>query len=417
MAEWRGWIGLAVLVTIAWLFSERRSDVRWRPVVLGIVLQLVLGLVLLKLGGARQALGTLNEVVLVLQRATDAGTSFVFGYLGGGAAPYATENPQNSFILAFRALPLLLVVSAVSSLLFFWRVLPVIVRAFSWVLQRTMGIGGALGVGASANVFVGMTEAPLLVRPYLAGMSRSELFALMTTGMATIAGTVMVLYASILVPVIPDAMGHILVASLLSAPSALLLAGIIIPEPGETSTTSPKDVPLPPTATSSMDAITRGTLDGLQLWLNILAMLVVLLALVHLANVLLGLLPEVAGSALSLQRVLGWVMAPLMWLIGIPWADAQQAGTLMGIKTVLNELIAYVELSHLSADELGERSRLITMYALCGFANFGSLGIMIGGLGAMAPERRQEIVDLGLRSILAGTLATLMTGAVVGLLV
>jgi concentrative nucleoside transporter, CNT family len=357
----------------------------------------------------------LNDLVGALREATQAGTALVFGYLGGGSAPFALAYPQNAFVFAFRALPLILVVSALSALLFHWRILPAVVCGFAWVLRRTLGIGGALGLGAAANIFVGMTEAPLLIRPYLKSLSRAELFALMTTGMATIAGTVMVLYAGIIGPVVPNAMGHILVASIVSAPAALLVAGVMIPE-----TNAGRDsdaAPLVRQSQSAMDAVTRGTLDAIPLMLNVMAMLVVLVALVTLANQLLGLLPGVAEAPLTLQRVLGWVMAPVVWTIGIPWAEAQTAGALMGVKTVLNEFVAYLDLAALPAGALSERSRLIMTYALCGFANFGSLGIMIGGMGAMAPERRGEIVALGMKSILAGTLATLMTGAVVGILI
>jgi CNT family concentrative nucleoside transporter len=236
----------------------------------------------------------------------------------------------------------------------------------------------------------------------------------MTCGMATIAGTVMVLYASILGPVVEDAMGHILTASLISAPAALMVAGILVPHPAHEHPDERTEIRHDYGGT--MDAITRGTLDAIPLFLNIIAMLVVLVALVTIANQLLGLLPDAAGEPLTLQRLLGWVMAPVVWLIGIPWAEAQTAGALMGVKTILNELLAYLELTGLPEEALSERSRLIMTYALCGFANFGSLGIMIGGLGAMAPERRREIVALGMKSILAGTLATLMTGAVVGML-
>jgi CNT family concentrative nucleoside transporter len=407
-------LGLVLITALAWVLSEDRRAVRPRLILAGIGLQILLALLLLKLPPAKQAFLALNDLVLALQRATQAGTELVFGFLGGGAAPFETLYPEHSFVLAFRALPLLLVISALSALLFHWRILPVLVRGFAWALRRTLGTGGPLGLAAAANVFVGMTEAPLLIRPYLAGLSRSALFGVMTCGMATVAGTVMVLYASILGPVIPDAMGHILTASLISAPAALMIAGILVPDPtpiGDTPT------PIAREARGAMDAITRGTLDAIPLWLNILAMLVVMVALVGLANELLGLLPSVSGEPLTAQRLLGWLMAPLVWLIGIPWYEATAAGALMGVKTVLNELVAYLELARLPEGTLSDRSQIIMTYALCGFANFGSLGILIGGLGAMAPERRPEIVALGMKSILAGTLATLMTGAVVGLLI
>lgn len=411
----QGLIGLALLLGLAWLLSEDRSAVNRRLVIGGLLLQFVLALLLLKLPLVRELLVGLNGLVLALQDATQAGTELVFGYLGGGQAPFELVYPQNSFILAFRALPLVLVISALSALLFHWRILPILVRGFAGLLRGVLGVGGPLGLGAAANIFVGMTEAPLLIRPYLSGMSRSALFALMTCGMATIAGTMMVLYAGFLGSVIPDAMGHILIASLISAPAALMLSGVLIPEGRDHAV---QTVPsIESEAQSSMDAVTRGTLAAIPLWLNIIAMLIVMLALVALANGLLGLLPDLAGEPLSFQRLLGWLMAPVVWSIGIPWDEAQAAGALMGVKTILNELVAYLQLAGLPEASLSERSRLIMSYALCGFANLGSLGIMIGGLGAMAPERRGEIVALGMRSVLAGTMATLMTGAVVGLLV
>ena len=407
-------LGLGVILVLAWLASERRRAVSPRLVIAGLALQVALALLLLKLPLAQTAFLALTDLVLSVQRATQAGTELVFGFLGGGAAPFETRYPHNSFVLAFQALPLILVISAVSALLFHWRVLPPVVRGFAWLLRRTMGTGGALGLGAAANVFVGMTEAPLLIRPYLAGLSRAALFALMTCGMATVAGTVMVLYAGILADTVPDAMGHILTASLISAPAALMIAGILVPDHPDAADRAIVAIRIE--SRSSMDAITRGTLDAIPLWLNILGMLIVMVALVSLANQILGLLPAVAGEPLTAQRILGWAMAPVVWLIGIPWSEAQVAGSLMGIKTILNELIAYLELAGTASTELSDRSRLIMTYALCGFANLGSLGIMIGGLGAMAPARREEIVALGLKSVLAGTMATLMTGAVVALI-
>jgi CNT family concentrative nucleoside transporter len=406
-------VGLFALTLIAWLLSEKRTAFPWRLATAGIASQLLLALILLKLPAAQGFFLALNQALLTLQEATSAGTRFVFGYLGGGETPFETLPGTSSFVLAFQALPIILLMSALSALLFHWRVLPWLVRGFAWALRRTLGIGGALGLGSAANVFVGMVEAPLLVRPYLERLSRAELFALMTTGMATVAGTMMALYAAVLNPVLPGAMGHILTASLISAPAAVMLALILVP-PGTDVTEG--QLATDQVDRSAMDAITRGTLDGLRLLANIVAMLVVLVALVHLLNQMLGLLPEVAGSAVSLQRLLGWLMAPLMWLIGIPWAEATTAGALMGTKTVLNEFLAYLDLAALPPDALSDRSRLILTYALCGFANFGSLGIMIGGLGAMAPSRRDEIVALGMKSILAGTLATCMTGAVVALI-
>jgi CNT family concentrative nucleoside transporter len=327
--------------------------------------------------------------------------------------PFIEAYPGAAFILAFRALPLVLVISALSALLFHWQILPLIVRGFSWCLRKTMGLGGAEGLGVSANVFVGMVESPLFVRPYLEKMTRSELFTLMTAGMATIAGTVMVLYASILGDAIPGVMGHILTASIISVPAAVTVAKVMIPETG--SPTGGQLAVAHPDA-GSMDAVTRGTLQGVELLINIIAMLVVLVALVHLLNTILGILPDMGRQPLTLQRIVGGAMAPVVWLMGVPWQEAPVAGSLMGVKTMLNELLAYLELSRLAPGTLSERSMLIMTYAMCGFANPGSLGIMIGGMGTMAPGRRSEIVALGLRSVAAGTLATCMTGAVVGIL-
>ena len=409
----RSILGLAVFAGIAWLVSENRKKVSIRMVLTGFGLQIVAGVFLLKLPLFGRLFLYLNNVVTALEESTKAGTSAVFGFLGGAPLPYEELIPNSSITLAFRALPLILVISALSAVLFYWKILPAVVKAFSWVLQRSMRIGGAEGLGVSANIFVGMVEAPLLIRPYLKNMTRSELFSVMTCGMATIAGTVLVLYASMLSGVIPNALGHILTASIISAPAAITIAKIMVPE---TESLTAGDLVPPGEYRSSMDAVTKGTTQGIQLILSVVAMIIVLVALVHLVNIILGLFPDPGGRPVTLQRLLGYVMAPVVWLMGIPWQDAGTAGSLMGTKTVLNELIAYMDMSNLADGELAERSRLILMYAMCGFANPGSLGIMIGGMGTMAPERRDEIVALGFRSILAGTLATCMTGAVAGIL-
>jgi len=409
----QGLSGLVVFAGIAWLISENRRRVRVATVIAGIVIQLTVGLILLKLPIFRDFFISLNRLVLALEESTAAGTSMVFGYLGGGDLPFAEKYPGAGFILAFQALPLILVISALSSLLFYWKILPLVVKSFSWLLQRSMRLGGAEGLGVSANIFVGMVESPLFIRPYLKHMTRSEIFTLMTTGMATIAGTVMVLYASILGNVIPDIMGHILTASIISVPAAVMISKIMIPETGELTS---GELASPEPALSAMDAVTKGTIQGVQLLINIIAMLIVLVALVHLVNLILGLLPDLGGRSVTLQRLLGLVMAPVVWLMGIPWQEAPAAGALMGTKTILNEFLAYLDMSRLAKGTLSPRSIVIMTYAMCGFANPGSLGIMIGGMGTMAPERRDEIVALGLRSIVAGTLATCMTGAVVGII-
>ncbi len=409
----QGVLGLAFLIGLAWLISENRKQVRIKTILAGLVAQFAIALVLLKIAFFRDIFFVLNRAVEILDRATTAGTTFVFGYLGGGRLPFAETEPGASFVFAAKALPIVLVVSALSSVLFYWRVLPWIVRGFSWMLRRTMNIGGAVAVGAAANVFLGMVEAPLLIRPYLARLTRSELFVTMTCGMANVAGTVMVIYALILGPVMPDALGHILVASIISTPAAILLSLILIPETGEVTAGR---VEPPQAATGTMDAVVKGTADGIVLLINIVAMLIVLIALVALVNETLSLLPFAAGKPLTLQRILGWLFAPVAWLIGIPWSEAMTAGSLLGTKTVLNEFVAYVDLAALPAAALSPDSKRIMVYALCGFANLGSLGILIGGMGAMAPERRGEIVALGGKTIISGTMATCMTGAIVGLL-
>jgi CNT family concentrative nucleoside transporter len=410
---WQSLAGLVVFVALAWAMGENRRAVRWQTMAIGVTMQVVLALVLLKGPFVREAFLSLNQAILALEASTRAGTAFVFGYLGGGPLPFEEPYPGASFVLAFQALPLVLLVSALSAVLFYWKVLPWVVRGFAWGLQKTFGIGGTEGLGVSANIFVGMVEAPLFIRPYLERMTRSEIFAVMTCGMATIAGTVMVLYASILNPVIPDVMGHILTASIISAPAAITIAKVMVPE---TDLLTPGQLVAPEPARSTMDALTKGTLQGVSLLINIVAMLIVLVACVHLANIMMHFLPTAGGQPLTLQRVLGWLMAPVVFLMGIPWSEAFTAGSLMGTKTVLNELLAYIDMSRLPAGSLSDRSLLIMTYAMCGFANPGSLGIMIGGLGTMAPARRDEIVSLGWKAVIAGTLATCMTGAVVGLL-
>jgi CNT family concentrative nucleoside transporter len=405
--------GITVLVILCWAISENRKTIPWRLVAGGLGLQLVLALLLLKFPPAHVIFDRLNDGVEALQAATQAGTSFVFGYLGGGEAPFVTTQAGSTFIFAFQALPLVLVISALSALLYYWRILPAIVKGFAWVLRRSMGIGGAAGMATVANIFVGMVEAPLFIKPYMERLSRSALFMVMVSGMATISGTVLVLYATILSGTIPDAAGHLLTASLISAPAALMVAGLMIP-PAEKDDAS---VALPPSEDhNAMEALVKGTSDGLQLLLHIIALLVVLVSLVALANQIIGLFPDIAGEPLSLQRMLGWIMAPVAWLMGIPWAEASSAGSLLGTKTILNELIAYADMAAMPAGTLSERSELIMTYALCGFANFGSLAIMIGGLGTLCPSRRPEVIELGIRSIIGGTLATCLTGAVVGLI-
>jgi CNT family concentrative nucleoside transporter len=412
MMRFQGLLGIIVFLGIAWVISEKKKSVKYTTILTGVLVQFAIAGILLYIPFFKTFFLILNNAVLSLESATRAGTSFVFGYIGGGTPPFLLQDPGANFILAFQALPLVLIIGALSALLFYWKIMPVVVKAFSFMLQKTMNIGGALGLGASTTIFLGMVEAPLVIKPYLRTMTRSELFSLMTVGMACIAGTVMVLYATILKGVIPDPIGHILVASFIHVAAAITVARIMVPETGEE--TSGSFVPQQ-NAASSMDAVVKGTMDGLHLLLNIIALLVVMVALVYLANLIIGLLPNMGGQPLSLQRILGLIMAPVVWLFGIPWSEAQTAGYLMGTKTILNELLAFLEMAKLPTGALDDRSRLIMTYALSSFANFGSLGILIGGLGSLAPERRDEIVGLGIKALVAGTLATCMTGAVIGI--
>ena len=406
--------GLAAFLALAWAISENRAAVRGRIVWPGLALSAALGIAMLELPALQAIFAALARAVGAVAEATRAGTAFVFGYLGGGDLPFEPSRPENIFVLAFQALPIVVVMSALTALLFHWRIIPLLVRGAALVLRGTLGVGGAVGLSTAANIFVGMVEAPLVIRPYLARLTRGEMFIVMTGGMAGIAGTVMVLYAVLLAPIIPEAFGHILIASVLGAPLAIVIGHIMVPDTGGVAQTHEAPA-LERAADSAIDAVAKGTQAGVELLINIVASLVVLVALVALANALLGLVPEIAGAPVTLQRALGLAMAPVCWLMGVPWAEAQSAGALMGVKTVLNELIAYAELARLPPEVLSPRSRLIMLYALCGFANFGSLGIMIAGLSTMAPTRRGEIVGLGMKSIVSGTLCTCLMGALAGL--
>ncbi len=386
---------------------------------MGVLLQFAFGIALMKIPLFQRALEALNGVVISLTQATRAGTSFVFGYLGGGEVPWASTGAGSNFIFAFQSLPLILIISALSALLFYWNIIPPIVRGFAWILRRTIGVGGPAGIAVTMNIFVGNVEAPLVIKPYLKSETRAGLFVIMTAGMAMVAGTVMVLYATLLEGLIPNPIGQIITSSIMAAPATIVIAFIMVPEDPAilAAGRDPSDVMLPPPpGDTTMSVIARGTIDGVQILINVIAMLIVLVALVSLANSIIGVFPDVAGAPITLQRMFGWVMSPIALLMGIPVSEAFTAGSLLGTKTVLNELVAYTELSQLPPDALSERSRLIMTYALCGFANFSSVGITIGGLGAMAPERRDDIVALAPRALVSGTLATCLSAAVVGIL-
>ncbi len=414
--------GLVVFIGIAVLFSEQRRMLNWQLLASGLGLQFLVAFVMFRFELLQALLNALNRVVVAIADATETGSLFVFGYLGGDpsnvAYPFSVDNPEATVILAFRILPLILIFTVLSAILWHFRILPLIVRGFSIVLRRAMGVSGAVGLSAAANIFIGMVESPALIRPYIKRLTRSELFVVMSCGMATIAGTVMVLYSVILGEVIDNALGHILTASVISAPAAIMLALIMVPAiPKDSAQIAGGDaVDISTDYHSVMDAIVRGTSDGLKLMINVGAMLLVFIALVALFNSALLLVPYSSNDPLTLQTILGWMFAPLVWLMGIPWQEAQLAGTLMGIKTALNELLAFLALVDLPAESLSDKSTIIMTYALCGFANFGSLGIMIAGLSGMCSERTREIVALAPKSLISGTLATCMTGAIAGLL-
>jgi CNT family concentrative nucleoside transporter len=404
-------LGMAAIIALAWVLSEDRRAFRWRIVVTALLLQAAIALLLLKFPPARALLLGLNDLVNALGTATTAGASFVFGYVGGGVTPFAVTNPRAMTSFAFGVLPLVIVISALSALLWYWRILPLVVGGIAFVLRRTLGLGGATALASGATVFFGMIEAPLLVRPCLTKMTRTELFILFTVGLASVAGTMFVLYATVLKSVLPDALGHVLVASMMALPAAVMIARIMVP--GDAAT---EEVPAELGYRSSMDAVARGTEDGLKIYLQIMALLIVMVALISLADQILAALPSIAGAPLTLERVLGWLFAPLAWLYGVPWREAGVAGSLLGTKTILNELVAYLHYAALPPGTLAPRSGLIMVYALCGFANFGSVGILIAGMSALMPERRSEIVPLALRALVSGTLASGLSAAMIGLI-
>jgi CNT family concentrative nucleoside transporter len=406
-------LGICAIIACAWALSEDRRVFNWRMVAGTLLLQMAIALLLLKLPMVRGVLFRLNGVVGALTQATGAGTSFIFGYLGGAPAPFTVTHPANMINLAFSILPLVMVISALSAILWHWRILPTVVHGMAMVLKRTLGLGGAVGLSAAATVFLGMIEGQLVIRPYLVRLTRTELFILMTVGLSVIAGTVFVLYATILKDVLPGALGHLLVASLMSLPAGVLMGRLMVPGPAETDLTHEQEGVQ---YRSTMDAMAHGTEDGLKIYLQILAMLIVTTSLMALANVVLAQLPALGGAPLTLERMLGWLFAPFVWLLGVPWQEAPAAGSLMGIKVILTELVAYLRFAAMPAGVLDPRSTQIMVYAMCGFANFASVGILIAGLSALIPERRDEVVSLALKALVAGTMASGLSGAMVGLL-
>jgi CNT family concentrative nucleoside transporter len=410
---WQAVIGIVVILGVAWVLSESKSKLKPRQIVMGLLLQIVLAVMLLKIPVFKDWVELANQAVGVIEKSTQSAASFMFGYLSGGETPFEIVKPGADFIVAFRVLPLVVIMSALSALLFHWNILPLIVRGMAFVLSKTLRISGASGLAAAADVFLGIAEAPLFVRPYLGKMTRAELFMVMSCGMASVAGTVMVLYASVLNPVIPGAIGHILVASVISIPAALVIAQVMVPET-ETTVLSGERWRVERTAESSLDAIVKGTADGVQMLISIVALIIVVFALVHLANGILGIFGNVGGETISLQRIVSYLLYPFMWLMGIHSQDLWQASSLMANKILMNEFVAYLEMAKLSPEQLTGKSRIILTYGMCGFANMASLGILIGTMTSLVPQRRSEILELGFRSLIAGNLATMMTGALAG---
>ena len=416
--EW-GWdnaralIGIALIFGIGWLLSERKKEFPWRIVLGAVAIQFGFALLLFGIPPVRDLLFKANFIVEGLQEATRNGTSFVFGYVGDNQAASEIMTGDAPPLFFFQILPVVIVVAALSAILWHWHILRWITKGFAFVFRKGMGLGGATSLAVSANVFMGMTEAPVLIKPYIRGMTRSEIFILMTAGFATIAGSVLVIYTTFLDGVMANPLAQLLTASIIAAPAAVAMALTMIPETtNETERAHEPDFEY----NSTMDAFATGAADGLKIVLNIATMLIAALALLWLVNAGFGALPDVAGEPLSIQRILGWIFAPLMYMIGVPWQEASLSGSLMGIKTVLTEFVAFIELGNVPEDAMDPRTRIITAHAICGFANFGSIGILIGGLNIISPERRETFLELAWKTLIAGTLATCLSGAVVGAL-
>ena len=406
----QGLLGIVVLLLLAYLFSENRKSVDLRYLSIGLLTQLVVAFVFFQIPIISELLLYMNVVVAVIESATLEGSRFLFGYLGGGGVPFEIDNDSYLYLFAFRVLPNVIVFCVLIAVFWYWKILPTVVKVFGLILKKLLGVSGAVGTSAASTLFLGMVETPMIIRAYLARLTRSEFFTVMTCGMSTVAGSVMIIYASTLSSVVPGAIGHIIIGSVINIIGAIYISRVIVPEDGlPTNSDSFDDLGY----SSTMDAITRGTQDGLKLALNIAGMLLVIISLVALINSVLGTLSYL-GAPLSMQMLLGWIFSPLAWLIGIPWSESQVAGNLMGIKIVLNEMIAYIELASLG-DSLSESSQLILLYALCGFANFGSLGILIGGLSTLVPERKKDYLNLAPKSLISGNIVTFITAAIVGL--
>lgn len=413
----RGIIGIAVLMGLAWAFSENRARrPGWRWMAGALALQGALAVLIVRVPAVWAAVGLANDAVRAVEQATRRGSSYMFGYLGGAELPFALKpGAQPPLVIAFQILPLVIVFSALAALLWHWGVLRWMVKGLAFLLRRSLGVSGVVGLSGGASVFLGVVEAPLVTRAWFGKVSRAELFQIMTLTMATISGAILVLYATTLSAVMPDATGHMIAASLISLPAALLVARLMVPGTPQDDATEVHGEDADLRYAGSIDAIVKGTMDGMQLFLAVIAVIITVFALVALVDMALAWLPLLAGEALTLKRLFGWALAPLMWLIGVPWGEAQAAGALMGTKAVLNEYVAYLELAALPAGTLGPRSALIVTYALCGVANLASVGLLVSTIGTLCPERRAEAAGLGMKSWIAGNLATAMTGAWIGL--
>lgn len=416
--QFRGLLGIALMVLLAWAISEDRSArPTWRWIAGALALQAGLALLIVRVPFVWDAVTLANEAVAAIERATLDGSSYMFGYLGGAPLPFdLAEGTEAPVIIAFQILPLVIVFSALAALLWHWGVLRWLVDGLSFLLRRTLRVSGVVGLSGGANMFLGVVESPLVVRAYFARMSRADLFQVMVLAMATISGAILILYATTLSRTVPDAVGHMISASLISLPAALLIAKLMVPGEASAEGEEPDARSQGLKFESSIDAIIKGTMDGMQLFLAVIAVIIVVFALVSLADQLLALLPMVDGEPLSLKRTFGWLFSPLMWLIGVPWAEAQAAGSLMGTKAILNEYVAYLELAALPPSTFAPRSLLIVTYALCGVANLASIGLLVSTIGTLCPERRAEVAGLGVRSWIAGNMATAMTGAWIGLI-
>ncbi len=415
--QFRGLIGIAVLIGIAWAISEnRKAHPGWRWIAGALVLQGLLAVLIVRVPAVWAAVGLVNNAVSAVEAATLKGSSYMFGYLGGAELPFALkEGAQPPLVIAFQILPLVIVFSALAALLWHWGVLRWLVNGLSFLLRRSLGVSGVVGLSGGASVFLGVVEAPLVTRAYFARVSRTELFQIMTLTMATISGAILILYATTLRDTVPDAVGHMISASLISLPAALLIARLMVPGSADDVATEVEKEDPGLRYESSIDAIVKGTMDGMQLFLSVIAVIITVFALVALVDMALALLPLVDGDPLTLKRLLGWALAPFMWLLGVPWGEAQAAGGLMGTKAVLNEYVAYLELGALPDGTLGPRATLIVTYALCGVANLASVGLLVSTIGTLCPERRAEAAGLGMKSWISGNLASAMTGAWIGL--